>query len=170
MPPPLPSPPHFSVITRAPLHPGHIAPAVGSRLPDFIHGCSPFQSNNTPSENRRPKVIYTTTTLPGKQSCCVRKPEQRRRDALPDVGSGVCRASLVSAGFSDYYCKPEEIGTHKLIWLLPIIIVSILIVLINEAAAVFVPAPLHSFVAPEHQKRCHCSAPSAAARKSLKSA
>lgn len=71
----------------------------------------------------------------------------------------------MSAGFSDYYCKPEEIGTHKLIWLLPIIIVSILIVLINEAAAVFVPAPLHSFVAPEHQNCCHCSAPSAAARK-----
>lgn len=73
-----------------------------------------------------------------------------------EVGSAIERALLVSAGFCDYYCKSEEIEMHKLIWLRPITIVSIRIVLINEAALV-VTVPLHSFVAAEYQNHCYCS-------------
>lgn len=62
----------------------------------------------------------------------------------------------MSAGFCDYYCNPKKIEMHKLIWLLPITIVSIVIVVINEAAVV-VSVPLHSFVATEHQNHWHCS-------------
>lgn len=57
---------------------------------------------------------------------------------------------------------------HKLIWLLPITIVSIVIVLINEAAAA-VPVSLHSFVSTEHQNHWHSSAYIKLMRKSLKS-
>lgn len=62
----------------------------------------------------------------------------------------------MSAGFCDYYCNPKKIEMHKLIWLLPITIVSIVIVVINEAAVV-VSVPLHSFVTTEHQNHWHCS-------------
>lgn len=60
---------------------------------------------------------------------------------------------------------------HKLIWLFPITIVSVIIFLINEAAVV-VTIPLHSFVTTEHQNHCHCSGSSAyiLMQKSLKSA
>lgn len=57
---------------------------------------------------------------------------------------------------------------HKLIWLLPITIVSAIIVLINEAAVV-VAVPRHSFVATEHQNHWRCSG-SLLMRISLKSA
>lgn len=56
---------------------------------------------------------------------------------------------------------------RKLIWLGPIIIVSVRIVLINEAAAV-ATVPLCSFVATEHQNRWHCSGSAACLLKIVK--
>lgn len=49
---------------------------------------------------------------------------------------------------------------HKLIWSLPVTLVNIIIVLINEAAVV-VAVPLPSFVTSEHQNRWHCCGSSA---------
>lgn len=91
----------------------------------------PFQSNNTLYQNCIPKVIYTTTYLTGKQYVLCQIQSRGAEECVFRSGIRHLRALLVSASFCDYYCKPKEIEMHKLIWLFPITIVSIIIILIN---------------------------------------
>lgn len=79
--------------------------------------------------------------------------------AFPEGGSGIKGPCLCLQAFVIFYWKTKEIEMHKLIWSLPVAIVNIIIVLINEAAVV-VPVLLPSFVS-EHQKRWHCCGSSA---------